>query len=189
MKILKSLFRKWKNNDSQNHNLSSEISESNLIAEDLFLDNNPDLNAEQSSPEISTNPILEFKSRDFNRMGYRCGFEEHSSDALVNNIKRIKTEFRNIVSVIKDSKKADVFILKTELIEAQIISERLAKKIQLRIYEVESNINSLEYEIELSILDEGFVMDAIYSFKEGFDKGYNDFLEISHLGKETGLFN
>ena len=189
MKTLKNIFRKWKNDDSQNHNLSSEVAESNIIPEDLFLDNNPDLIAEQTVTEKSVNPIVEFKTRDFNRIGYRCGFEEHSSDAFVNNKKRIKTEFRNIVSIIKDSKKADVFILKTELIEAQLISERLAKKIQLRIDEVESNINSLEYEIELSILDEGFVMDAIYSFKEGFDKGYNDFLEISHLGKETGLFN
>ena len=189
MKILKNIFRKWKSDDSQNQNISSEIVESNIIPEDLFLDNKPDLLAEQFTPEISVNPILEFKSRDFNRMGYRSGFEEHSSDALVNNKKRIKTEFRNIVCVLKDSKKADVFILKTELIEAQLISDRLAKKIQLRIDEVEANISSLEYEIELSILDEGFVMDAIYSFKEGFDKGYNDFLEISHLGKETGLFN
>jgi len=183
MKKLKSILFFWKKQNQMETN-----QEKPFIAEELFCENNPDLGTNETDKMPKLNPLIEFKDRDFKSIGYKVGFEEHSSDAMDNYTLKFKAEFRNIIQMMKDKSKSEIFTLKNELVDAQSISIRLTKKIELRIEQIESNTNTLDYELELSILNEGFVMEAIHNFNQGYKRGYGDYLELRVLGAETGLF-
>lgn len=185
MKTLRSIFYFWKK--PKQIQMEKEQIKS-TITEELFCENNPDFSQLEQTNKLSHNPLMEFKSRDFMATGYKKGFEEHSADALENGQLKLKAEFRNILQIMKDKNKSEIFVLKNEIVDAHSISERLTKKLELRIEQIESNINTMDYELELSVLNEGFIMEVLHTYREGYSKGYSDYVELNLLGIETGLF-
>lgn len=165
---------------------------SNEYADDLlkglFVDNTPPAPVQQSV-QPSRSKLQEFMQTDFSTDGYNDGYAMHTMEFLQQRLPIIRATFRQIIDEAIDSRKQEIFQLENQEIETRGLSERLTEQIELRVSEIESNIEKLEREKSLSVEDEGLVMKAIHQYREGYMRGCREYQEVKLFAQSTGMFN
>lgn len=195
MNLFERIFRTSKRSSEQSLNNQGTddfngIGIDNLIEipEGLFIEKEAP-EAEQTAGKMQGPDMLVFLKQDFRTVGYRDGYNYHSSEKMGQTLKSIKASFRLEMDQIIDLKKEALLALEEQKIEAAGLSEELAKKIDARIRHIDQLVVRLDKEKELSALDEGWIMKAIHAYRDGFITGTESYLEEKKLGVSTGWFN
>lgn len=147
---------------------------------DLFVDNEAPQQKQQTVAETH-NRISAFLNRNFHSMGVNDGFEYHSHDTLETGKKRIRAEFQLIVDQSIQEKATRRLHLKNLIVDVEKISDDARKKLENTIEEINSTLSILQNQKELSVENEGWVMNAIHSYHQGFLQGLNDWLAGEQL--------
>lgn len=156
------------------------------LLKDLFSDNEPP--TKTTPTEIKTSRLQDFLKINYSTLGFGDGYENHSTDLLDRKISILKSEFRQIIDESIDNRKQEVFQLRNQLIETRGLSDRIVEQLELRIQELKEVISKLEREKELSVEDEGLVMNAVHQYQEGFLRGCKEWHEAKLFAQSTGLF-
>ncbi len=157
------------------------------VMKDLFVEDHPPQHMDEADPR--TESILKtFLEKNYGVRGFNDGYQSRSKEMLDCNLLRFKAEYRIILDQLIDKKGGEIFSLRNELIISKSLSDRLPDQLQLRIEELQSLINKLEKQKELSIDDEGWVMLPIHNYREGFLRGAQAYQEEKFLASSTGLF-
>jgi hypothetical protein len=171
MNILKSFFGNKINKEPKMENINSEKTDySDNLLKDLFVDNNPPTVESHEDSEIKSK-IAEFLNINFESMGLRDGYEFGTQELLDNKIKKIKSDFLMIIEEMIDDKKLAIIKLENQKISIGGISLTIVQQLDVVIVETKNSIGNLEKQLELSVDDEGWVMNAIHPFKDGFIRG------------------
>lgn len=181
MRILKYLFSSKDKNETS-------IAEPAIITEtqteivpsmDLFIDNEaprPKQTVEQPHSRVNV-----FLNRNYNSIGIHDGYRYHSQETLETAKKKIRAEFQLIIDQAIQEKLESRLQLKNMIVDVNKISDDARQKLENTIGALESSLIILQSQKELSVENEGWVMNAIHSYQQGFIQGLNDWLESEHL--------
>lgn len=151
----------------------------NIPPVDLFIDNEPPQIEGIGEPNQSE--ITLFLKNDFHQMGSRDGYEFHSSDTLETGLKKIKAKFQLILDQSIQEKKQKILKLANLVVDVACISDKTVNKLENTIQELEISIELLESQKGLSAENEGWVMNAIHNYNQGFVQGVNDYVALEDL--------
>lgn len=177
MSILKNLF--GNNTKTENTNTTVleavEDSKTNIPTMDLFVDNEV---PQALSPEkpIARGSISTFLDKNYKGMGINDGYEYHSNETLEVGKRKIKSEFQLIIDQMIEAKSERRLQLRMMLVNVEIISDETARNLNLTIDELNDSLALLKNQKELSALNEGWVMNAIHGYHQGFVQGLNDYV-------------
>ena len=146
---------------------------------DLFIDNEapqPKQTIEQPQSRVTV-----FLSRNYHSNGIHDGYEYHSQETLETAKKKIRAEFQLIIDQAIQEKLASRLQLKNMIVDVKKISDDARQKLENTIEELESSLAILQSQKELSAENEGWVMNAIHSYQQGFVQGLNDWLSGEQL--------
>ncbi len=144
--------------------------------EDLFLDRTPPSPDVQELPEMDT-PISAFLRKDYGGMGMHDGFEYHHQEHLQVMRRRIKAEYLALLDQVILEKRDLRRRLQDRMIDVASISDEMHRKLQLVLDEMHHVLDLLERQKLLAIEDEGWLMQALHAYQQGFLKGVQDRLE------------
>lgn len=143
---------------------------------DLFIDSNEPFKS--SKTEAATgNRINQFLNRNFLTLGINDGFEYHSFDTFTKVKRKLLAEFQLIMDQEIQDKKERMLELRQLVIDVKDLSEAAKAKLELTIEELNSSLLLLQSQKELAALEEGWVMNAIHTYYQGFTQGLNDYIE------------
>lgn len=187
MNILKNLFggsRKTKQQESSTEVLPlttvMEAPQENIPPVDLFIDNEvPQL--ERKTTMETQNKITVFLNRNYHSMGTSDGYEYHSQETLETAMKKIRAEFQLIVDQSIQEKFTSRLQIKHLIVDVANISEEAKQKLENTIEEINSSLALLQEQKELSAVSEGWVMNAVHSYHQGFVQGLNDYISGENL--------
>jgi len=173
---------------SNKNNKSMETTNNLDVMKDLFIDETQPVE-EPSIETAETNLVVEFLNQDFYSKGYSDGYKNHSSEIMENVIKGIKAEFRILIDRLVDLKrKAKQNVLNIQA-ETGKITEGLNIQCANIIKDIDESIETLLEEKKNSAQDEGWVMNVIHKYREGYAKGAMRYQEEKLLAITTGMFN
>jgi hypothetical protein len=141
---------------------------------DLFVDNDPPQPAKSQSDEGGTK-LSQFLGIDFYTIGVRAGYEYHSEDTIALGKRKICADFRLIIDKIIQEKNEQVLKIKNHIISVGTIHEATTAQLKNTLEDLNSSIDLLNKQKELSNELEGWVMSAIYSYHQGFVQGVSDY--------------
>jgi hypothetical protein len=195
MNILKSLFKRSGANRPSSVETFAPPSSSLIELEqekkppfDLFIDNEPPQERQEESNYETKSKISTFLERDYHSIGINDGFEYHSHENLQSAKDKIKTEYKLIIDKMIQEKIEKIFQLRIMLSNVDRISDVTQKNLELMIEEIESSISRLQQQKDLSSVDEGWVMNAIHSYHQGFVQGLNNYLASENFLKSIKNF-
>ncbi len=143
---------------------------------DLFVDNEEP--AFKIKPEEKPkNRIMELLNRNFHAMGINDGFEYHTKDTLDRGIMKIKAEFQLIIDQEIQGKREKLLQMRLLVVDVRKINEETRERLELNIEELNNSLELLLRQKELSSEDEGWVMNAIHNYQQGFTQGLNDHID------------
>lgn len=142
---------------------------------ELFIDNEVPRPEQQAAAETQSR-ILIFLSKNYTSMGINDGYEYHSQETLEIGKKKLKAEFQLIVDQSIQEKSEKRLQMKTMIVTVTRISDEVKQNLELTIEELNSSIALLNMQKELSSENEGWVMNAIHSYHQGFVQGLNDYI-------------
>ncbi|MCX8020844.1 MAG: hypothetical protein N2747_10160 [Chitinophagaceae bacterium] len=186
------IFKGFFDSSSKNGHLSAEtfapqatsVVESlpeNTPPIDLFIDREPPQGEQEETVSQSKSKISAFLERDFHSIGVKDGFEYHSFETLETGKKKIRAEFQLIIDQMIQEKLEKRLQLKMMVVNVEKISDETRRNLEFTIDELNSSIELLKKQKELSTENEGWVMNAIHSYHQGFVQGLNDFIESENL--------
>jgi hypothetical protein len=178
---LMDIFRKKKNNTApQSADLADDF-------ENTFI--NPLPPQQTATPKVLPGSIEEFQSRDYFRMGLTDGYNNPSVDTQTFSVNALKADFRFRLDRKIDSLSQDIFSLQIQLIGLQGMGSRIERQVERKISFFTEMINNLEAEKALSAIDEGWIMNALSRYNNGFQQGCQQFVREKKVASATGLFN
>lgn len=164
-------------NDERHKPYHAEV---NMPPVELFIDSKePDRISKPDMP--SANRINQFLSRNFLTVGINDGFEYHSVETLGKVKMKILAEFQLIMDQEIQVKKEKLLEMRQLIIDVKYLSESAKEKLELTIEELNASVQLLQTQKELSALEEGWVMNAIHAYHQGFIQGLNDYIEGEHF--------
>jgi len=188
MNILKSIFGSSSKNEHLSAEtfapLSSSVVESpheNNPPIDLFIDNEPPQGDQQKIGSESKSKISTFLERNYHSIGINDGYEYHSFETLETGKKKIRSEFQLIIDQMIQEKSERRLQLKMMIVNVEKIADETRRNLELTIDELNTSIELLHKQKELSSENEGWVMNAIHSYHQGFVQGLNDFIASENL--------
>lgn len=110
-------------------------------------------------------------------LGINDGFEYHSIELLKIGKRKILTEFQFSLDKEIQHKYDCLLRMKHLIVDVKDISAATKEKLELTIHDLNSSLSLLESQKELSALEEGWVMNAIHAYHQGFIQGLNDYIE------------
>lgn len=186
MSILSKLF----GNKTQTENLATMIAEpqtkivatqqENIPPVDLFIDNEVPQHEQQVVAETQ-NKITVFLNRNYHSMGTNDGYEYHSHETLEVGKKKIRAEFQLIIDQSIQEKFGSRLQMKNLIVDVSKISDDAKQKLENTVEELNSSLALLQKQKELSAENEGWVMNAVHNYHQGFVQGLNDYLTGEHL--------
>lgn len=185
MNIFSKLFGKKRANVLLNTAIPEN--KDNIIASAESNTPNMDLFIESEEPSIKTvqvqqhSKITQFLNRNYHALGVHDGHEYHSSDSLTIGKRKIAAEFRLILDLEIQEKEEKRLQLENLITDVSAVSPLMLEKLQKTLEKICAAIDKLEKQKELSIEEEGWVMNAIYSYQQGFTQGLVDYLDSEEL--------
>lgn len=159
---------------------SLEDSKKNTPSMDLFVDNEaPQILAPERS--ISKDNISTFLNRNYKGMGINDGYEYHSNETLTIGKSKIRSEFQLIIDQMIEEKSERRLQLRMMLVNVEKISDETSRNLNLTVEELNDSIALLKTQKELSAENEGWVMNAIHGYHQGFVQGLNDYVAGENL--------
>ncbi len=152
-----------------------ETQQENIPPVDIFIDNEAPQSELQVAAETQSK-ITVFLNRNYHSIGINHGYEYHSQETLETGKKKIRAEFQFIVDQEIEAMSQQKLKMKTLVIDVTKISDEARQKLELTIEEVNISLSKLEKQKEFSAENEGWVMNAIHSYHQGFIQGLNDFI-------------
>lgn len=188
MNILKKLFgNKGKTEQSETAAVIAppettvvEAQQANIPLVDLFIDNEVPQSEQQVAAETQSK-ITVFLNRNYHSTGINDGYEYHLQETLETGKKKIRAEFQLIVDQSIQEKFASRLQMKNLIIDVTKISDDARQKLENTIEELNSSLSLLQKQKELSAENEGWVMNAIHSYHQGFVQGLNDYIAGEQL--------
>jgi len=157
---------------------------------DLFVDPNPPVEENIVAEQHAGGRRIEsFLDQDYYKKGYDDGYQYHTQDILDNRVRSIKADFRFQIDQSIDQKRRELLNLKMNAIDVDGLSERILKRIEATADDFSAMVARLELEKELSASDEGWVMKAIHTYRDGFIRGLEAYNELRIFGINNGLFH
>jgi len=188
MNILKNLFGgSRKTEQSESTTFASpvttvvEAQPENIPPVDLFIDNEPPHGDQQKIGSESKSKISTFLERNYHSIGINDGYEYHSFETLETGKKKIRSEFQLIIDQMIQEKSERRLQLKMMIVNVEKIADETRRNLELTIDELNTSIELLYKQKELSSENEGWVMNAIHSYHQGFVQGLNDFIASENL--------
>lgn len=179
MKYFKNIFNNKKKTDSM------ESIQHNEIEEELFVDNSE---PEMNSVAKPVNQIEGFLSKNYKEIGFRDGYAIPKLMIMEKYISTLTSQFQFLLSKEIDRLEAEKLKTISLLSQTKSLSQELTDEIQnTRVFQ-DTKINFLLREKENTSIEEGIVMKAINSYREGFTKGINVYTEELLLITNSGLF-
>lgn len=164
----------------------SETRDNNIsVVEDLIPDK--DLFIESQEPKrqsIQTEQpgkITLFLNRNYHALGVHDGYEYHSSENLITGKRKIEAEFRLILDQEIQEKEEMKLQLENLIIDVSSVSPLTLQKLQNTLQKIGVAIDRLEKQKEISIAEEGWVMNAIYGYQQGFNQGVSDYIDSESM--------
>lgn len=188
MSILRTIFGSSNKNEHSSSEtfapLTSSVVESqheNTPPIDLFIDNEPPQGEQQKIASESKSKISTFLERNYHSIGFNDGYEYHSYETLEIGKKKIRSEFQLIIDQMIIEKSEKRLQLKMMIVNVEKIADETRRNLELTIDELNTSIELLYKQKELSSENEGWVMSAIHSYHQGFVQGLNDFIASENL--------
>ena len=146
---------------------------------DLFIESQepPRQNMQTEQP----GKITLFLNRNYHALGVHDGYEYHSSENLTTGKRKIEAEFRLILDQEIQEKEEKRLQLENLIIDVSALSPLTLQKLQNTLQKIEVAIDRLEKQKELSIAEEGWVMNAIYGYQQGFNQGVSDYIDSESI--------
>ncbi len=184
MNILNLFGKKPQKTDNKN---IEELKEKSIMEQeientpnlDLFIENEPPKTDEKTVEQQSK--IHSFLNRNYHAIGLNDGYEYHSQETLETGKKKIRAEFQLIIDQSIQEKYSSRLQIKNLIVDVAKVSEEAKQKLENTIEELSSSLELLVKQKELSIENEGWVMNAVHSYQQGFVQGLNDFIESENL--------
>jgi hypothetical protein len=155
------------------------------VQEAIFVDNQ----APASTESVEQSSLLDkFLRSDYEQKGYNDGYLYPNGDLLENNIRQLKTRFRQVVDHVLDQKRAAISELNLHLINTQGISERLEASLREKVRQLENLIHELDTQKILSVEEEGMIAPVVQGYRIGFIKGVERFNQEKIFAGSTRLF-
>ncbi len=163
--------------DTKDNNISSV--EDLIPDKDLFIESEepPKQNIQIELP----GKITLFLNRNYHALGVHDGYEYHSSENLITGKRKIEAEFRLILDQEIQEKEEKRLQLENLIIDVNSISPLTLQKLQNTLQKMGVAIDRLEKQKELSIAEEGWVMNAIYGYHQGFIQGVSDYFDSESM--------
>ncbi len=152
----------------------------NIPPMDIFIDNEVPQPERQQATETKSKITL-FLERNYHSMGINDGYEYHSHETLETGKKKIRAEFQLIVDQAIQEKSERRLQLRMMIVNVEKIAEETKRNLELTIEELNSSIALLQKQKELSVENEGWVMNAIHSYHQGFVQGLSDYIAGENL--------
>lgn len=147
---------------------------------DLFIDNEAPKLEKQVATETESK-ITVFLNRNYQSMGINDGYEYHSQETLETGKKKIRAEFQLIVDQSIQEKFGNRLQMKNLIVDVTKVSDDARQKLENTIEELNSSLGILQKQKELSAENEGWVMNAVHSYHQGFVQGLNDYISGENL--------
>ncbi len=185
MNIISKLFGKNKTKIQQNSTVQEtvDISDSSTINSapdiDLSVDAEEPLMSSKNEPKQSR--LNQFLNRNYQAIGVYEGFEYHSSDQLKLGKSKIEAEFRLLIDIEIQEKVETRLQLENLITDVGLISPLVLQKLQNTLQKLIEVTDNLERQKCLSIEEDGWVMNAIYNYHQGFTRGLSDYIESEKL--------
>jgi hypothetical protein len=157
-----------------------EQSQESIPPVDLFIDNEPPTIGQQFQTE-SQSKITSFLNRNYHSMGTNDGYEYHSQETLETGKKKIRASFQLMLDQEIQEKSDRRLQLKNMIVDVAKVSDETRQKLENTFEELNISINKLQKQKELSIENEGWVMNAIHGYHQGFVQGLNDYIAGENL--------
>lgn len=142
---------------------------------DLFIDNKAP-QPELTITEETQNRVTVFLNRNYRSMGNNDGYEYHSQETLEIGKKKIRAEFQLIIDQSIQEKLASRLKMKNLIVDVTRVSVETRQKLENTVYELNASLALLQKQKEFSAESEGWVMNAIHSYHQGFVQGINDYI-------------
>ena len=146
---------------------------------ELFIDNEapkPEQRVEQAQSRVAA-----FLNRDCHSIGIHDGYEYHSQETLETAKKKIRAEFQLIIDQSIQEKLVNRLQMKNMIVDVNKVSDDARQKLENTIEELDASLAILQSQKGLSAENEGWVMNAIHTYQQGFVQGLNDWLAGEHL--------
>lgn len=156
-----------------------------VISEALFVEKESPVIPE---PVVQVSLLDKFLKGDYEQKGYNDGYLYPNADLLDNNIRQLKTQFRQVVDQALDLKRTEVGELNLHLINTRGISERLEESLKEKVKQLENLIHTLDTQKILSVEEEGMIAPVVQSYRIGFIKGVERYNQEKVFAGSTRLF-
>jgi uncharacterized protein YdiU (UPF0061 family) len=147
---------------------------------DLFIDNEVPQPELQAASEVKSK-ISIFLDRNYHSLGINDGYEYHSQETLETGKKKIRAEFQLIIDQAIQEKFARRLQLKNMIVDVKSIFDDARQKLENTIEELNASLAILQKQKELSAENEGWVMNSIHNYHQGFIQGLNDWISSEQL--------
>ena len=125
--------------------------------------------------------ITQFLEGNFHLMGIHDGYEYHSSETRDLGKRKIMAEFLLILDQQIQENQERKLKLKHLIVDVTSVSPSTLQKLQSTLEELNTSIDTLQHQKELSVDNEGWVMNAIHSYQKGFTQGLDDYIAGEEL--------
>lgn len=157
----------------------------NAPSADLFVDPTP------PQPTRLTNQptkLTLFLNKDYWSLGRRDGYLYHTAESFVIWKRKTKAEFQLVVDQLIQEKSTQRLTLLNHIVSIGGIHDATSTQLTNSIREVESDIERLTTQKELSAVDEGWIMSVLHGYQLGFTQGLKEYVEGEALLKHGSLF-
>ena len=158
----------------------TKTQQENIPQVDLFIENEVP-QPEKQVPAETQNKITVFLNRNYHSMGTNDGYEYHSQETLEVGKKKIRAEFQLIIDQSIQEKFGSRLQMKNLIVEVTKVSDDARQKLENTVEELNSSLALLQKQKELSAENEGWVMNAVHSYHQGFVQGLNDYITGENL--------
>lgn len=184
------LFRKKAQAEPANVLPSEVIPADTIISEDLFVDNQaPGTQSRDVQPHDVPSRVSMFLDQDYEMLGFTDGYNLHSGEVLQQKVKTMKAAFRMALEQDIDHARNRILQLRESVIEVELVSAEQKAKLEMYIDHLNDNIGRLQQQMELSALDEGWIMGAVHPYRKGFSTGVEEYLNLERMMNWGSLFD
>ena len=186
MNILKRFFGSSNKTEQQASMIASpettvlDVQQEHIPPIDLFIDQEVP-QPERKSVNESHSLITIFLNRNYHSIGINDGYEYHSQETLEIGKKKIRAEFQLIIDQSIQEKFSSRLQMRNLIVDVANVSDDAKHKLENTVEELNSSLALLQKQKELSAESEGWVMNAVHSYHQGFVQGLNDYISGENL--------
>ena len=158
------------------------------IDPNVFMDSGDPSVAEPATESKPSSRIDKFLRVDYEWYGFSDGYADPSADFMEKKLKAIRSDFRLELDRSLDEMRTRVSDARLHQIRISGMPGRMEEEIKEKVRQLESAIQELQTQKELSVDDEGMVSSAISRYTIGFTKGVNRYQQEKFLAGDTGMF-